>query len=120
MESSFHIDFRELLNLYGVSVVTTLYAVFLDAKVRPDLFGVMLDEIADHENSWVRGEGYKLAVKSLKHESVEIRDAGGQALGVLGNPKAIPHLEEAIKREKYDMIKKDFQQIIEELKEIEK
>ncbi len=54
-------------------------------------------------------------IEALNNSSPLIRDSAALALGDLGDPAAIEYLKERIKLEKYDSIKQDFEQIIEDL-----
>lgn len=114
-ESNFARDLHALLLKYGRPAVEVLGDFIYDPNIDVEIASEALLVVGRSKDTRSEVSRFRLLIQALDNPSPIIRDGAAVALAELDEPGAIPYLRNAVQREEYASLKKDYLQIIEEL-----
>ncbi len=116
-ESAFARGLRSIILTHGESAMDALKKIVLSRSVNEgvaaesfEVLGRMNDSMTLISRLWILESG-------LFSSSARIRDAAGLGLASLDDPHAIPYVQKAIDEEQCDELRKDLEQVLEQLQE---
>ncbi len=116
-ESAFARGLRSIILTHGESAMDALKKIVLSRSVNEgvaaesfEVLGRMNDSMTLISRLWILESG-------LFSSSARIRDAAGLSLASLDDPHAIPYVQKAIDEEQCDELRKDLEQVLEQLQE---
>lgn len=119
MESEFSRYLVSTIKDYGSGAISIISDLILNEQVDPEVASEALrwiGYIADPETHVAR---LNLLKRCLNHSHPWVRDGASLGLAYLDEPSAIPSLEAAIEREKYELLRRNINLVIEDLHERE-
>ena len=115
MESLFSRKLHLMIYQFGHLTLKALNDLFDNKQTNEDLLAEAMRTVGRSTDKFTEDLRFRFLVEGLNHPSPFIRDSAALGLCDMEDTRAIPFLREAIKKEKYESLKDDFEQIIEEL-----
>ncbi len=115
MESRFSESLQNLFAYYPGEVLQSLKGRLLTNAVRPEVLTEMLQWASRQEAITVRGSVIDLLCTGLRSPSSLIRDTAASSLAHLDESIALPHLKQAIEREKVPELREDLEDLVRSL-----
>ncbi len=115
MESLFSRRLHTMIYQFGHLTLKALNDLLANRQTNQELLAETMRTVGRSADKFTENLRFRFLVEGLNHPSPIIRDSAALGLCDMEDPRAIPFLQEAIKKEKYDSLKGDFEQIIEEL-----
>ena len=112
MESRFSENLQNLFVYYPNEVLQSLKGRLLAGAERPEVLTEMLQWASRQEAIAVRGSVIDLLCAGLRNPSSLIRDTAASSLAHLDERIAIPHLKQAIEREKVPELREDLEDLV--------
>jgi len=115
MESLFSRRLSLMINQFGLLTLKTIKDLLADKQTNTELLAEVMRTIGRNTDTFTKNRRFRILIEGLSHTSPIIRDSASLGLCDMENAQAIPYLRDAIKREAYESLKTDFEQIIEDL-----
>ena len=115
MDSIFSQRLDSMINYFGVLTLKALSNLLSYRQTNIELLSETMRTVGRNADIKTKNLRFRLLIEGLNHTSAIIRDSASLGLYDMEDPQAIPYLEDAISREKYDSLKNDYGQIIEDL-----
>ncbi len=115
MDSCFRRDILKLLQEEPIDTLKTIHTLVRENKDSVNVLSEILTIIGDETTSETHEVIFEILSVGLQNPSHYVRDSAGLGFSSLGDKKAIPLLEEAIRAETSEMMKRDLQQVIDYL-----
>jgi len=114
MESSFSRRLSLMINQFGLLALKTIKDLLADKQTNAELLAEVMRTIGRNTDISTKNRRFRILIEGLNHTSPIIRDSASLGLCDMEDLQAIPYLRDAIKRETYESLKNDFEQIIED------
>ena len=115
MDSIFSQRLNFMINYFGVLPLKALNNLLSNKQTNIELLSETMRAVGGNADIKTKNLRFRFLIEGLNHTSAIIRDSASLGLCDMEDPRAIPYLEDAISREKYDSLKNDYKQIIEDL-----
>jgi len=115
MGSVFSQRLDSMISYYGVLTLRALSDLLSNRQTNIELLSETMRTVGRNADIKTKNLRFRFLIEGLNHTSAIIRDSASLGLCDMEDPQAIPYLEDAISREKYDSLKNDYKQIIEDL-----
>ncbi|MFH1563086.1 MAG: hypothetical protein ABIF11_06700 [Nitrospirota bacterium] len=115
MDSIFSQRLNLMINYSGVLTLKALNDLLSNRQTNIELLSETMRTVGRNADIKTKNLRFRFLIEGLNHTSAIIRDSASLGLCDMEDPHAIPYLEDAISREKYDSLKNDYKQIIEDL-----
>lgn len=115
MDSIFSQRLNFMINYFGVLPLKALNDLLSNKQTNIELLSETMRAVGGNADIKTKNLRFRFLIEGLNHTSAIIRDSASLGLCDMEDPRAIPYLEDAISREKYDSLKNDYKQIIEDL-----
>jgi hypothetical protein len=116
----FYDHLYDTVQKFGNVAIQEIERQILGELISPEIGAIVLrrlGEIEDNSTSWKRLNLLSKAV--LQHPSPHVRDGAALGLASLKQHDAIPYLEQAVKQEKLEYLRRNMQQVLTYLQETE-
>ena len=120
MRSDFSKAIERLIKNYQDNAVAALAEFLASNKIDSDLLCETLRTIGKFNDDKTALIRFQILISFLSHASPFIRDCAGLALYDIESPNAIPYIKQAVDKEPYQSLKRDFEKIIDALEELNK
>jgi len=114
-DSIFSVRLENALKKYGNEAIDLIKEFIEENRFNVEILSYSLRIIGDFKNQQFIDKQLEILAFALKHPSPIIRDSSALGFIDLGYTGAIEFLKDAMKNEKYSMLKKDYEQAIYEL-----
>jgi HEAT repeats len=104
-----------LVRLHGSKAIEQLEDLIRSNNLSPSLADHTLRWLGRIKDSTSFDSRLGVLCENLRSKSPVVRDGASLGLAALGSPKAIPHLQEAIKQEKLPGLRADMEQVLRQL-----
>ena len=115
MESDFERKLLKMIFHYDYLTITAIEEI-LERKIDLELYAETMRLIGFCSDRFTRNMRFNLLIKGLNHNSPIVRDSASLGLADFDDKAAITHLTEAISRESYNSLCKDYEQVIMKLR----
>jgi len=115
MDNKFRQRIKSMLNNYSRPTVDTLSEWIQGGVMDVELLSESLRSVGASRDESTMEMRLELLVTALAHPSPIVRDSAIISLSDLANPLAIPHLKDALKKEKILSLRNDMMSVLEEL-----
>lgn len=106
---------KELLDKEDESVIDSLEELIAEKKIDSDVTWAVLQVLGDVDHDYTYDNRQQLLVDCLRHTSAFVRDGAGLGLSLMNDWSVSNDISDAIERETNSELKKDLQQVLEEL-----
>lgn len=118
-ESKFSRELISLVQQYDEQAMEPIIRLIVNEQVNPEVAAEALRWLGETEEPLTRSSRRWLFERTLYSSSSRVRDGATLALASLDDPHAIPYLRRAIEQESYPELRKDMEQVLEQLLESE-
>ena len=115
MDSIFSQRLNLMINYFGLLTLKALNDLLSNKQANIELLSGAMRTVGGNADIETKNLRFRFLIEGLNHTSAIIRDSASLGLCDMEDPQAILYLEEAISREKYDSLRSDYRQIIEDL-----
>ena len=119
MESDFSKELISLVKKYGNAAITVLTRLIITEQVNAEVASEALRWLGNIEHPASYRSRLWLLERSLFCSSARVRDGAALGLASLDDPHAIPHLRRAIQRENCNELRKDIEQVLIQLENVD-
>lgn len=106
---------KELLDKESESAIDSLEELISEKKVDEDILWTVLQLIGDIDHDFTYDNRRDLLVECLRHSSSFVKDGAGLGLSLMADWSVANELSDAIERETNSELKKDLQQVLDDL-----
>lgn len=117
VESQFSRGLELQIRRYGESALESLTYFIIGEKINSEIAAEILRWLGRIKHSSTRASRLWLLKRSLFCASASVRDGALLGLASLDDPATIPHLKQAIDRERIAELREDMQQVLVQLEE---
>jgi len=115
MESRFSKGLISAIGKYGELAIDVISDLILGEKVSPEVASEALRWIGYIDDDATYESRLHLLKESLKCSSPRVRDGAGLGLSFMNDPRAIGLLKEAIQKENIKLLRRNMEQVLEQL-----
>ena len=115
MDSIFSQRIDSIINFFSALPLKALSDLLSNRQTSIELLSETMRTVGRNTDIKTKNLRFRFLIEGLNHTSAIIRDSASLGLYDMEDPQAIPYLKDAISREKYDSLKNDYKQIIEDL-----
>ncbi len=115
MDNIFSQKLNLMINYFGLLTLRALSDLLSNRQANIELLSETMRTVGRNADIKTKNLRFRFLIEGLNHTSSIIRDSASLGLCDMEDPQAIPYLEDAISREKYDSLRNDYKQIIEDL-----
>jgi len=115
MESHFSKEFVSLIKRHGEVAILEAAILITSEKADPDVASEALKWLGQVKHSGTHSFRIWLLKRGLTSSSPQVRDGAGLGLSFLNDPDAIPALQQAIEREQIPELRRDLEQVLQQL-----
>jgi hypothetical protein len=102
---------------YGSLAIEILEKRLRSKDTDPDVVSMTLRYLGEIEHPATYRHRLTILIHALTHPSPKVRDGATLGLASIDQPIAIPYLENAIKQERISELRKDMEQVLQQLRE---
>lgn len=117
MESEFSKRLVSIIRKYGSAAIEAIAYPILHEEANPEVASEALHWLGHIDHAPTYDHRLRLLEQSLSCSSARVRDSAAVGLAYLDDPRAIPHLKQAIQREQCEELREDMKQVLEQLLE---